>query len=215
MTATGFPDLLTTLPHPVGAEGSKEAALKAYLASGDAYMARGEFHLAVVEYGRSLNCVEVPEPGGESNPDAGRRPYLSVGDRNPEAAERRYEAANALHWFFKSGGDPDRPDLGMPDWVREVVRRTRLPSGYLVTAGGEHVLATFPATEEGRRHAAAFADRLAHDPDLRFWYDENYLAESDEFDAVVYRYDGTRAEEVHRAAALDEEGKPLGETLAS
>lgn len=215
MTATRIPDLLTTLPHPAGTNGSKEAALKAYLASGDAYTATGQFHLAVVEYGRSLNCVEVPEPSGESNPDGGRRPYLSVSDRNPEAAERRYEAANALHWFFKSGGDPDRPDLEMTDQVRDVVRRTRLPGGYLVTAGGEHVLATFPTTEEGRQHATALADRLARDPDLRFWYDANYLAESDEFDAVVYRYDGTRAEEVHRDAALDEEGKPLGETLAS
>lgn len=187
MSVAPTTDLLSAMPHPPGADGSKKQALEAYLASGNAYMAKGEFHLAIVDYGRSMHCVEV-----------GSTP---VCERNPEAYERRNDAVKSLYWFFKSEGNPDYVDPKMSDWSREAVRSAKLPRGYIVTADGDHVLATFPDSEQGQCDAIAFADYVARDEALRHRYDRHFLAESDEFDTVVFRHDGSRTMEVHRQSA--------------
>ncbi len=82
-----------------------------------------------------------------------------------------------------------------------------MPHGYLVVADDKSILVHGPLTPEAREEAIAFADELANSPDLRFKIDNLYLAESDEFDRVVYRHDGTTLEEVYRAPARDEHGE--------
>ena len=46
-------------------------------------------------------------------------------------------------------------------------------------------------------------------PDLRFNYDNAWLADFDEFDTSVYSYDGTILEEILRLATLDESGNKV------
>lgn len=177
-------------PPPSVVEATHQIS-RAFTARGDAFLANGEYHLAISDYGDALN-----------HRFAG---YLGF-QYNPEAYCNRYKALHCLAWFFRAKSNPDHPDPDMPSWARDAVRKARIPHGYLVVAADENILAHCPLTPEGREEAIAFADELADTPDLRFQIDNLYLAESDEFDTTVYRYDGTSLEEVHRAPARDENG---------
>ncbi|MCI0464324.1 MAG: hypothetical protein L0Z62_45905 [Gemmataceae bacterium] len=163
---------------------------RAFTARGDAFLANGEYHLAISDYGDALNHRLVAVPGHEYN---------------REAYGNRYKALHCLAWFFRARGNPGHPDPDMPSWARDAVRKAKVPHGYLVVAD-DNILVHGPLTPEGREEAIAFADELASSPDLRFKIDNLYLAESDEFDTAVYSYDGTTLEEVYRAPARDEQG---------
>jgi hypothetical protein len=177
-------------PPPAVVEATRQIS-QAFTARGDDFLANGEYHLAVSDYGDALN-----------HRFAG---HLGI-QYNPEAYRNRYHALHCLAWFFRAKGNPDHPDPDMPPWAREAVRKAKMPHGYLVVADDENVLAHCPLTPEGREEALAFVDELANSPDLRFKIDNLYLAESDEFDTVVYRYDGTTLEEVYKAQAREEHG---------
>ncbi len=164
---------------------------QAFTARGDTFLANGQYHLAISDYGDALN-----------HRFAG---YLGF-QYNPEAYRNRYQALHCLAWFFRAKGNPNHPDPDMPPWARDAVRKAKVPHGYLVVADNGNILAHRPLTPEGREEAIAFADELADTPDLRLQINNLYLAESDEFDTAVYRYDGTTLEEVHRASARDEHG---------
>lgn len=170
------------------------AVAKAFLARADAYMGRGEYHLAIADYGRALNAT----PRGEG--------FLC--ERNREAYIRRREAAGYLTWFFHCGGDPANLPADATDALRVSVRSARLPAGHLVVAEGGGVLAVYPPTDEGRRAAVTHADALAADPDARSVIDNLYLAETDDFDAVVYACQAGKAVEVHRAAPRPADANP-------
>jgi hypothetical protein len=166
---------------------------QAFTARGDAFLANGNYHLAVSDYGDAFNhrLIDVNVPSDEYNPDA---------------ADRRCQALKCLGWFFRAQGNPNHVDPDMPDWAREAVRKAKIPNGYLVVVADQNILTHCPMTPEGREEAVAFADELASSPDLRFKIDNLYLAESDEFDTAVYSYDGTTLEEIHRAPPRDELG---------
>ena len=177
-------------PPPVVVEATRQIS-RAFTARGDAFLANGEYHLAVSDYGDALN-----------HRFRGQWGYLY----NPEAYGSRKHALACLEWFFRSKGNPDHRDPAMPAWTRDAVRKAKVPHGYLVVADDQNILVLGPLTPEAREEAVAFADELANSPDLRSKIDNLYLAESDEFDTAVYSYDGTTLEEVYRAPARDEHG---------
>ncbi len=170
---------------------------RTFTARGDAFRANGEYQLAISDYGDALNHRFAGEMG-----------YLY----NPEAYHNRRQALACLGWFFRARGNPNHADPDMPDWAREAVRKANVPHGYLVVAADENILGHCQLTPEGHDEAVAFADELADNPELRFNIDNLYLVETDEFDAAVYRYDGSALEEVYRAPARDEHGALIRET---
>lgn len=163
-----------------------QAVADAFRARADAHMTRGEYHLALADYGRSLNATP---PG-----------VMFRSERNPGASDGRRAASRRLGCFFSCGGDPERLPKDAAGELRDAVRSARLPAGHLVVADGGGVVAVYPPTDEGRRAAVGHADGLAADPHARFVLDNLYLADCDEFDAVVYACEAGRAAEVHRAA---------------
>jgi len=181
---------------PAGVVEATRQISRAFTARGDAFLANGEYHLAISDYGDALNHRLICVPAHEYN---------------PEAYSNRRFALDCLSWFFRAKGNPDQPEPDMPEWVRDAVRKAKIPHGFLVVAADESILVHLPFTPDGREEAIAFADELAAFPDLRFKIDNLYLAESDEFDTAVYSNDGTTLEEVHRARARDEHGALIHE----
>jgi len=155
---------------------------RGFTSRGDAFMAKGLYHLAISDYGEALN----------------HRPYaLHSREYDPVASANRREALNILHHYFDCGGDPTRLPPEIPEATREAVRKAKVPRGYLVVGHG-NILGTAPFTPEGRQLAIDYADKVASDGQLRSRLDNAYLTESDEFDAVVYEHD-TLAKEIYRA----------------
>jgi len=188
--------------------GTLADAVNAHLERGHAYTAKGELHLAIAEYGRSLNCTLTLTPQTPGN-------YKDISERNPDASTARSRAAVTLYWFFKTGGDPARLPPDVHPSVADEIRRVRLPKGYLVTADSEYVLATFPDTDKGQREALAFADNLAGDPTERHGYDGCFLADAIDFETVVFGYDGATVTEVGRfpARVEDDEANPSDQLM--
>jgi hypothetical protein len=80
----------------------------------------------------------------------------------------------------------------------------RIPAGHLVV-GDDAILAHLPATCEGRQASVRLADRLAGDAAARSFFDDRYLVDFDEFDLLVYSFDGSRLRLVHLAPCVDDD----------
>ena len=180
------------LPADPTLTAENRAIADAFRARADAHMARGEYHLALADYGRALNTS--PRNFGL--------------ERNPAATAGRRKATDLLDHFFLCGGDPARLPPDTADDVRAAVRSARLPAGHLVVADGGGILAAYPLSDEGRAAAVANADALAADSDARSVVDNLYLAETDDFGAVVYACQAGKAVEVHRAALRPADANP-------
>lgn len=170
------------------------AIADAFCARANERVARGEYHLAITDYGRALNTS--PRNYGFQS--------------HPTANDGRCTARDNLDWFFACGGDPEKLPAGTPDSVRDAVRIARLPSGYLVVAEGGGLLGAYPQTDDGLNAAITHADALATDSEARSRIDNLYLAESDWFDAVVYKCENNRTIEVYRASPQEPASEVVG-----
>lgn len=157
---------------------------RAHTARGNAHLASGDYDSAIRDYGQAL----LHRPASF--------PYLLAHEYNPEACGNRSEAIVGLH-----------------DSLAGLVRDKKLPKGYLV-AGDAAILLATPLTPEGERAAREYADRLARDRSLRFDAVNRYLADHEEFDAVVYRHDENGIAEIYRAAPVCDDLPPATDHVA-
>ncbi len=80
-------------PPPAVVEATRQIS-RAFTARGDAFLANGEYHLAVSDYGDALNHRFRGQGGCLYNPEAHRN---------------RKHGLACLEWFFLSKGNPTTP----------------------------------------------------------------------------------------------------------
>ena len=178
---------LSPLGPPLQAGGFEAGLCHAYRDRGRARLAREEYHLALADFGAALVF----------------HPAAADRDLTGDLWDGRTEAWDNLCGSFPERGDEgDKPppEAAAPPWMARSIT-----SGHLVV-GDNVILGLYPPTPEGHRAAVEQAERLAGDAGARSTLVHRYLVDSDDFDVLVYAFDGARLRLDYQAQHLDDYG---------
>lgn len=179
-------DLRENLGPPPRPDGFTVGLCEAYEDRGRARLAREEYHLALADFAAALLL----------------HPAASFHDMTGDLWAGRTEAWDNLCGSFPSpedSADGSPPEAPAPSWMARWI-----PAGHLIV-GDNAILAHYPATPEGQRAAVRHADRLVGDAEARSFLENRYLVNRDEFDVLVYSFDGARLRLEHLAPFIDDD----------
>ncbi len=187
-------DPLEAFGPPPRPDGFAVGLCEAYRDRGRARLAREEYHLALADFGAALYL----------------HPAASERELTGDLWDGRTEAWDNLCGSLPElggEGDTPHPEAAAPPWMARSIT-----SGHLVV-GDNVILGLYPLTPEGHRAAVEQAERLAGDAGARSALVNRYLVDSDDFDILVYAFDGARLRLDFDAPVLDEddpEPSPIG-----